>query len=75
MDSLAVMIILGILAFMGLVATAIGAFIIVKMKKRLDKIANRDQLVGVCLSNLYKANTYDTTRECIGKLMDEWLGH
>lgn len=55
MDSLTVMIILGILAFMGLVGTAIEAFIIVKMKKRLDKIANRDQLVRVCLSNLHKS--------------------
>lgn len=75
MDTLAVMIILGILAFMGLVATAIGAFIIVKMKKCLDKLAERDQRVGECLSSLYKANTFDLTRECIGNLMDNWLGY
>ena len=67
--------ILGILAFLGIVATTISIIIITKMKKRIDSFEQLGIDVGISLSKLYKANTFDATREVIGELMDTWLGH
>ena len=67
--------ILGILAFLGIVATTMSIIIITKMKKRIDSFEQLGVDVGISLSKLYKANTFDATREVIGELMDTWLGH
>ena len=75
MNIYGVLVILGILAFLGIVATTMSIIIISKMKKRIDAFEQRDREVGISLSNLYKANTFDATREVIGDLMDKWLGH
>lgn len=74
MNIYGVAIILGILAFVCLVGVIVSAFVIVKQKRKLDKIYLRDIEVGIELSNLYKASTFDATREVIGNLMDKWLG-
>lgn len=75
MNLYGVLVILGILAFLGIVATTVSIVIILKMKKKIDTFEQRDREVGVSLSNLYKANTFDATREVIGELMDKWLGY
>lgn len=75
MNIYGVLVILGILAFLGIVATTMSVVIITKMKKRIDAFEQRDREVGISLSNLYKASTFDATREVIGDLMDKWLGH
>lgn len=75
MNIYGVSVILGILAFLGIVATTISIIIITKMKKRIDSFEQRGIDVGISLSKLYKANTFDATREVIGELMDTWLGH
>lgn len=75
MNLYGVLVILGILAFLGVVATTVSIVIILKMKKKIDTFEQRDREVGVSLSNLYKANTFDATREVIGELMDKWLGY
>ena len=67
--------ILGILAFLGIVASTISIIIITKMKKRIDSFEQLGIDVGISLSKLYKANTFDATRELIGELMHTWLGH
>lgn len=74
MNVYGVAIILGILAFISLVGMGISVFVAVKMKRKLDRINLRDAGVGIELSNLYKATTFDATREVIGNLMDKWLG-
>ena len=75
MNIYGLLVILGILAFLGIVSTTISIMIITKMKKRIDSFEQRYREVGISLSNLYKANTFDATREVIGDLMDKWLGH
>ena len=75
MNLYGVLVILGILAFLGIVATTASIVIILKMKKKIDTFEQRDREVGASLSNLYKANTFDATREVIGELMDKWLGY
>ena len=75
MNIYGVLVILGILAFLGIVATTMSIIIITKMKKRIDAFEQRDREVGISLRILYKANTFDATREVIGDLMDKWLGH
>lgn len=74
MNIYGVLVIIGVLAFLGLMATGISVFIIVKMRRKIIRYEVRDAEVGVELSNLYKANTFDATREVIGNLMDKWLG-
>lgn len=76
MNIYGVLVILGILAFLGIVATTMSIIIITtKMKKSIDAFEHRDREVGILLSNLYKANTFDAAREVIGDLMVKWLGH